>query len=99
MRKREAAYKLAQQKMRTSGKEDEGTQVFAYQGSNSGSFSGTGWRSSSGFFQTRNLGQNCSRFFFERRLYGLVVRIWKLAGFEFEIQVAKIFVDRFLALA
>jgi hypothetical protein len=85
--------------MRTSGKEDEGTQVFAYQGSNSGSFSGTGWRSSSGFFQARDLGENCGRFLFERGFHGLVVRIWKLAGFEFEIQVAKIFVDRFLALA
>ena len=52
-----------------------------------------------GLFQARDLRHDRGRFFFERRAHGLIVRVRNLAGLVFEIQIAQVLVDRFLALA
>src|SRR5258708_29490890 len=49
--------------------------------------------------QSRNLCHDRGCFLFERGAHGLIVRVRHLAGFVFEIQIAQVLVDRFLALA
>src|ERR1700730_8213006 len=49
--------------------------------------------------EPRDLGHYRSRFLFERGAHGLVVTVRHLAGFVFEIQIAQVLVDVFLALA
>lgn len=49
--------------------------------------------------QPRDFRHDRGGFFFERGAHRLIVRIGNLAGFVFEIQVAQVFVDGFLALA
>src|SRR5208282_2248940 len=49
--------------------------------------------------QPRDLGHDRRCLFFERRAHGLIVDVRHLAGFVFEIQIAQVLVDRFLALA
>src|SRR5260370_11777996 len=49
--------------------------------------------------QPRDLRHDCSRFLFERGAHGLIVGVRHLAGLVFEIQIAQVLVDRFLALA
>src|SRR5208282_1429234 len=56
-------------------------------------------RVGSHLLQPRDLGHDCGGFFFERGAHGLIVRVRNLAGFVFEIQIAQVFVDGFLALA
>jgi hypothetical protein len=49
--------------------------------------------------QPRDFRHDRSRLFFERSAHGLIVRVWHFAGLVFEIQIAQVLVDRFLALA
>src|ERR1035437_547507 len=50
-------------------------------------------------FEPRDFGHDRSRFLFERGAHGLIVYVGHLAGLVFEIQIAQVLVDRFLALA